>query len=116
VSVAQSSVIDFSQIPNPIRMVEADLSAPRPNIVLEPAESFTIPTYDPDLPIPASALDGFVFDELPVEGQEVLEAITHVETANNVEAESEVLDAVESMSHRFQTAVPIEDSHDESLT
>jgi hypothetical protein len=26
------------------------------------------------------------------------------------------MDAVESMSHRFQTVVPIEDTHDESLT
>jgi len=50
-----------------------------------------IPEFSLDQPLPASALDGFVLDE-----QEVLEAITQVDT-QSVEQESQVLEAVEAI-------------------
>ncbi len=51
----------------------------------------SIPVYNPDQPLPASALDGYVLDE-----QEVLNAIVQVDT-QNVEQEAQVLEAVEAM-------------------
>lgn len=51
----------------------------------------SIPTYNPDQPLPASALDGFVLDE-----QEVLNAIVQVDT-QSVEQEAQVLEAVEAI-------------------
>jgi hypothetical protein len=74
-----------------------------------------VPTYDPNEPFPVSALDGFVFDDLPTEGQEVLEAITHVETTNNVEAEAQVLEAMETVSPHYQAAALPENPHDDSV-
>jgi hypothetical protein len=118
--------LDFNHITDPHQMVAATAPipapvpkapvAPPPIAPARPAVSvaYDVPSYDPNLPLPESPLDGFVFDELPVEGQAVLEAITHVETTNNVEAESQVLEAVEAVSHRFQTMAP-EDTHDEAL-
>lgn len=55
-----------------------------------PADS-GIPLYSPDMPLPASALDGYVLDE-----QEVLEAIVNVDT-QSVEQEAQVLEAVEAI-------------------
>jgi hypothetical protein len=56
----------------------------------ETADS-AIPLYTPDMPLPASALDGYVLDE-----QEVLDAIVQVDT-QSVEQEAQVLEAVEVM-------------------
>jgi hypothetical protein len=107
--------LDFSHIANPIHIVEASVTLPKPVPHREPTQAFVVPTYDPYEPPPVSALDGFVFDDLPAEGQEVLEAIAHVETTNNAEAESQVLDALEAVSQRFQSAVTPENPHDETV-
>jgi len=53
-----------------------------------------IPLYNPDLPLPVSALDGYVFDDLPSEGQSVLNAIANV-NVDNIEQEAQVLEAME---------------------
>jgi hypothetical protein len=66
-----------------------------PHLPAEESASSSIPLYNPDQPLPASALDGYVLDE-----QEVMDAIVQVDT-QSVEQESQVLEAVEaiSMSH-----------------
>jgi hypothetical protein len=107
--------LDFSHFKSPIQMVQTSAPPPKATPAPETTAAFSVPTYDPYLPPPASALDGFVFDDLPVEGQAVLEAITHVETTNNAEAESQVMEALEAVSQRFQSAVTPENPHDETL-
>ncbi len=71
----------------------------------EEETSSSIPAYNPDQPLPASALDGYVLDE-----QEVLNAIVQVDT-QSVEQESQVLEAVEVMraSHATEDEL-LEDS------
>ena len=69
-----------------------------------PADS-GIPLYSPDMPLPASALDGYVLDE-----QEVLDAIVNVDT-QSVEQEAQVLEAVEAIhSSRATDDELVEDS------
>jgi len=75
---------------------EAPLEEPvqaRP-MVLPETPLGDIPLYAPGMALPTSALDGFVFDDLPPVDQQVLEAIARVDTGS-IEQQAQVLEAVE---------------------
>ncbi len=63
-------------------------------------EEAAIPAFSLDAPLPASALDGYVLDE-----DEVFNAITQYDT-NSIEAESEILEAMEVLSGPVMPAAP----------
>lgn len=94
-------------VEEPVIPVEEPVAvAPQP-FVLPEEPLGQIPIYTPDQPLPESALDGYVFDDLPAEGQEVLEAIAQV-NVDNIEQESQVLEAME-------TIAPMTHAHSDEL-
>jgi len=82
--------------PEPVVMEEpvaAEEPIAAPVLSYQPEEEVAaIPVYLPDMPLPVSALDGYELDE-----QEVLNAITQVDT-QSVEQEAQVLEAMEVIS------------------
>jgi hypothetical protein len=63
-------------------------------LVLPDAPLGDIPIYAPGMALPVSALDGYVFDDLPSEGQQVLDAIAQINT-ESIEQEAQVFEAME---------------------
>jgi hypothetical protein len=95
-------------VEEPVITVEEPVAFVPPQPFVLPEDPLgQIPIYTPDQPLPESALDGYVFDDLPAEGQEVLEAIAQV-NVDNIEQESQVLEAME-------TIAPMTHSHSDEL-
>jgi hypothetical protein len=63
-------------------------------LVLPDAPLGDVPVYVPGMALPTSALDGFVFDDLPPVDRQVLDAIAQVNT-ESIEQEAQVFEAME---------------------
>ena len=99
VAAVEEPVVMEAPVPEPpAASVPAGGTSPAPvtakPLVLPDAPLGDVPVYVPGMALPTSALDGFVFDDLPPVDQQVLEAIAQVNT-ESVEQEAQVFEAME---------------------